>query len=550
MASTILEHPSIGQIHGIQPGKVAHVEQYLGIQYAKLANRFARGVLVETYPAPVQAKQTGPLPLADPKNCDGEMLLLQHALPHPEYAFSDTECLTLNVSAPSLESRAQAPGLLPVVVFVHGGGFVTGSANWPQYDLARLVERSVGKGNPVIAVGINYRLGPLGFATSSALRDAGFKPNNGLDDQKLGLRWVKKHISGFGGDPNRVTYLGSSMGAASGFVHLHSTEPLFNQFVALGGNPVLQPFPMDVAETAYGIMTSVLGLDGLPPAEQVKALLEMPAAELSAKLIGAPIPISHVIDGDIVPSGGTYAGLADTESVRSLYPGTEWCKTIMVGDGQFDGMIIGLMALGHRTDNLASALRSCLTAVLTGEPSKVKAIISAYGIDDSNTDRLPVLHFINDVFFAQGAQAAAQAWAGAGSKLGTKAYLTHFNMPNPWPGAWQGHATHALDMSTLLGNYREFLSGGQRACSEKMADDLVAFAYGNEPFPHFSGAADGASMVYYAGVSSEKDESQVANEADRAGTGRRGILEGIADGQPEVLDNLLKATGLFLQGPR
>lgn len=61
MASTIaiLEHPSIGQIHGVHAEKLPHVEQYLGIQYAKLANRLARGVQVETYPAPVQAKQIG-----------------------------------------------------------------------------------------------------------------------------------------------------------------------------------------------------------------------------------------------------------------------------------------------------------------------------------------------------------------------------------------------------------------------------------------------------------------------------------------------------------
>lgn len=45
------------------------------------------------------------------------------------------------------------------------------------------------------------------------MRDAGFKPNNGLDDQKLGLRWIQKHIAGFGGDPSQVTFLGSSAGA-------------------------------------------------------------------------------------------------------------------------------------------------------------------------------------------------------------------------------------------------------------------------------------------------------------------------------------------------
>lgn len=318
----------------------------------------------------------------------------------------------------------------------------------------------------------------------------------------------------------------------------------------MGGNPLLQPFPKEVAEIAYSIMTSVLGLDGLPPAEQVKALLEIPATELSARLAGAPIPIAAVIDGDIVPSKATYAGLTDTDFVRNLYPGTEWCKSIMVGDGQSDGMVIAVTALANRTDNLASTLKNCLAAVLPDEPAKVEALVDAYGIDKSNADRLPVVHFINDVLFAQGAKATAQAWAQAGSELGTQVFLTHFNMPNPWSGDWQDHATHALDLATLLGNYNEFLSGGQRACSEKMAEGLLAFVYGKEPFPSYSGGADGAAMIYYAGVSSAKDGSQVVKESDRASTGRRGILEDVAAGQPEVLDTLLQAVGLLLQGPK
>lgn len=57
--TTVLEHPSVGRIQGIQSDKHPHVEQYLGIQYAKLANRFARGTLLETYSGPIQATQTG-----------------------------------------------------------------------------------------------------------------------------------------------------------------------------------------------------------------------------------------------------------------------------------------------------------------------------------------------------------------------------------------------------------------------------------------------------------------------------------------------------------
>lgn len=80
--------------------------------------------------------------------------MLQHALPHPEYEFSDTECLTLNVTVPSGSAGAGAADGLPVVVLMHGGGFVTGSANWPQYGVAKLVERSEKAGQPIVAVSI------------------------------------------------------------------------------------------------------------------------------------------------------------------------------------------------------------------------------------------------------------------------------------------------------------------------------------------------------------------------------------------------------------
>lgn len=196
MASTqpALQHPSLGTVRGIRPERHPDVDQYLGIQYATLANRFARGALVEKPTSPIEATKRGyvgrmpavaspflplvilkvqqrsirsgasieirnshsrtrenrPLPIADPGNCDREHLLLQHALPHPDYEFSDTECLALNVSVPS----SSAAGSLPVVVLMHGGGFVTGSAHWPQYDLANLVSRSVKVGHPIVAVGI------------------------------------------------------------------------------------------------------------------------------------------------------------------------------------------------------------------------------------------------------------------------------------------------------------------------------------------------------------------------------------------------------------
>lgn len=305
-----------------------------------------------------------------------------------------------------------------------------------------------------------------------------------------------------------------------------------------------------MAESAFGIVTGALGLEKAQPAEQVKSLLDMPAAELSAKLAKVPFPLAAVVDDDVVRATPTFAGLADTASIDKLFPGVKYCKTILIGDGQVDGMIMGITALAQRTDNLASTLKKCLETVFSDDSTEVTAIMNGYGIDESKEDRMPVLDFVNDIAFAQGAKAAAQAWAGAGSRLGSKAYLTHFNMPNPWDGPWKGHATHALDAAIVLGNYNEFLGEGQKACAEKMTADLLALAAGKEPFPAYSGAQDGKSMVYYAGTDSKKDESYVASDSDESKTGRRGVLDNVAAGNPEVLDKLLGAFGLFIQGPR
>lgn len=546
--TTILEHPSVGQIHGVQPHGQAHVEQYLGIQYATLENAFARGKLVETYKSPIQATKSGPLPVANPKNVDNEHLLLQHSLPHSGYNFSPTECLTLNVSAPSLDARGTSAEPLPVVVFIHGGGFVTGSANWPQWDLAPLVERSVKLGSPVIAVGINYRLGPFGFLTSSALREAGFKANNGLDDQKVGLRWVQKHIKGFGGDPSNVTLLCSSAGAASGFFHLQSPEPLFKRLAAYGGSPLIQPIPLQVSEIAYDIATKVLGIDGQSPADQVKSLLKMPAEELLAKLGHLPVPLTAAVDAEVVRSKTTFAALATASPLEKEFPGTEYCKSVLVEDGQFDGMVLDVTALAGRKDNLAKSLKNSLETVFANDPATAKTILDGYGINESNTDRVPVLNFLNDIGFAQPAKATAEAFAGAGSRLGTSSFLAHFNMPNPWPGLWQGKATHALDIAILLGNYNEFLSPGQKATSDQLSGDFLAFANGKEPFTPYT-AESGFSKVYHAAADAKDDESRVVKESSEEETGRRQILDKLAAGDPTVLDKLVDVFGHFLKGP-
>lgn len=99
---------------------------------------------------------------------------------------------------------------------------------------------------------------------------------------------------------------------------------------------MIQAIPMPVTEIAFGIVTSALGFDKLAPADQVKALLDMSAEELSAKLNGIPLPIAAVLDDDVIHTKVTYKCLAENETLESTFPGIKWCKTVMMGDCQFD----------------------------------------------------------------------------------------------------------------------------------------------------------------------------------------------------------------------
>ncbi|MEW2507745.1 carboxylesterase family protein [Amycolatopsis sp. NPDC047767] len=117
---------------------------------------------------------------------------------------SGADCLVLNVWAP----EGARPGALPVLVWLHGGGFTNGSGDVPALRGAVLA-----KDVDAVVVTVNYRLGPLGFAWHPDL--TGDHANLGLLDQRAALEWVGRNISAFGGDPGRVTLAGDSAGAMS-----------------------------------------------------------------------------------------------------------------------------------------------------------------------------------------------------------------------------------------------------------------------------------------------------------------------------------------------
>ena len=135
------------------------------------------------------------------------------------YTYNTTteDCLKLNIYAPNSSVVSDSP--LPVVVWIHGGGFFRGNIAKPLWQGEFLVNQSVERGKPVIMVSVDYRLGALGFLAS---REWNVSGNFGIMDQQLALHWVQQHIADFGGDPSRVTVHGQSAGAMSAYIHLVS----------------------------------------------------------------------------------------------------------------------------------------------------------------------------------------------------------------------------------------------------------------------------------------------------------------------------------------
>ena len=141
------------------------------------------------------------------------------------------DCLSLNIFAPPTSASSPPATPLPVMVWIHGGGFLTGSAGVSYSGLTFNGSRLASHG--VVVVTIQYRLGVFGF-----LQQPGGKGGaNGFGDMVSALQWVRSHIGSFNGDSRSVTVFGESAGSVSTCVlsHLPAARGLFHRAIAESG---------------------------------------------------------------------------------------------------------------------------------------------------------------------------------------------------------------------------------------------------------------------------------------------------------------------------
>ncbi len=193
IATSPIASTTLGRIRGSMSNGVA---VFRGVRYAQPPvgiRRFAKPEPLARWTGIQDALENGSISLQPPS-----VGALQ---PFESPKISDEDCLSLTVWTPRPDTAKR-----PVMVWLHGGGLISGAGSLPVYSGERLA-----RDGDIVVVNVNYRLGALGY-----LKIAGVTPGNlGLHDQLAALKWVKDHIASFGGDPNTVTIAGQSGGAYS-----------------------------------------------------------------------------------------------------------------------------------------------------------------------------------------------------------------------------------------------------------------------------------------------------------------------------------------------
>lgn len=278
VASSPLARLRGGILRGLrQDGTVA----FRGVPYAVAPERFAPSAPVAAFDQEGERDATGHGPV-----CPQPPSRLRAAMGDFTRA-QDEDCLTLTVTVPDDERVG-----LPVVVFLHGGAYLSGAGSLDWYDGAALAR------DGLVVVGVNYRLGPFGFLHHPGL---GVPANPGLGDMAAALRWVADNIAAFGGDPARVTVMGQSAGAHAIQCLLAVPEGagLFSRVVLLSPPTSLAPLPSSVAVERAERLAALLGIEPGAP-DWAARLRAVPARELATAQL--TLARSLAVFGDVSPA--------------------------------------------------------------------------------------------------------------------------------------------------------------------------------------------------------------------------------------------------------
>ena len=249
-------------------GRVPGTAAYKGIRYAT-AGRWEYPKIVTAWENIYDATRYGhcsyqPRAFYDEELNEKKYFYYNEFRKGETYTYSE-DCLFLNIFTPE---DAKEGDNLPVLIYIHGGGFTGGCGHEKHFD------GPVWPAQGIIGVTINYRLGPMGFVCLPELaEEAGYTGNYGLMDQMTAIQWVKNNINSFGGNPENITIMGQSAGAASVQMQCQSplTDGLFQKAVMSSGCG-LGGMMTGKMETMLSFWQEVMKRAGCETLEQFRAL--------------------------------------------------------------------------------------------------------------------------------------------------------------------------------------------------------------------------------------------------------------------------------------
>jgi para-nitrobenzyl esterase len=360
------------------------------------------------------------------------------------------DCLTLNVVAPEGTAPDGTEAPLPVMVFIHGGGYILGSSATPLYDGAALARRGC------VYVSVNYRLGALGCLDLSSLstRDITIDSNLYLRDLVLALQWIRDNIAGFGGDPGNVTIFGESAGACitSTLLAVPAAEGLFAQAISESPASGL----VRSQEIAAEFAKRFAGLLGVGPQDGAHAVMQASAARLvdtqhrlidqgMENRLGA-FPIGPVVGDDVLPD----------DPVEAMRSGRAHKVPLIVGTNAEEGRLF------TRFLKMLPTNQSMIEELLAdAEPAARERITAAYPDYPAPS---ACIQLGGDFAFSSAAWQIAEAH---GNHAPT--YLYRYDYAPRTLRWWGLGATHATELLAVFDVYRTRFGALLTAAADRRA---------------------------------------------------------------------------------
>ncbi|KAI1080987.1 acetylcholinesterase [Whalleya microplaca] len=465
-----VQQPSVetknGIIHGTIDSCTPDVRQFLGIPYAEPPLnelRFAPPTKKQPFDRPIQATQVPPSCMqyltTNSTVYTREVLEFNLGGLNKTSDHISEDCLTLGVWAPIAVEETR---LLPVLIFLHGGGFRTGGQDQPYDQPSQWVQRSKGH----IVVILNHRLNFFGFPNAAGQEDG--KRNVGLMDQRLAIEWVRDNIEDFGGDPARLVLWGQSAGAiATGYyAFAYYDDPIVKGFIMNSGTELVDRTTDDPTHSYFSWVASQVGCDNRSAAEELGCM-----QAVDAKRIENVIQVQQ--DSGQAPYI-SFQPIVDNTTVFS-----DW---------------VGMANIG-RLAKLPVIIGSNINDGVPFAPYNTKGV-----------DKDLAWNQTMDYFFCP-------AWKSATVRIAhgipVYRYLYSGNFtnisPKPWLGTW-----HSTDLPMIFGthsNYRGNSTQLEYETSFMMQDSWFSFAngitrpnLGNADWPLFEDTESGIVAIFGKGM--------------------------------------------------